>query len=41
MSGGHGPREPEIAYVPDGIILGAWAQAHTEATDASGKRLPI
>lgn len=41
MSGGMPPNEPEIAYVPEGIIVGAWAHAITVAWNASGDRLDI
>lgn len=41
MSGGKQPEDPEIAFVPDGIIIGAWASAITRAWDANGTRLDI
>ena len=41
ISGGKPPEDPEIAFVPDGIIIGAWAGAVTRAWDAKGARLDI
>jgi hypothetical protein len=41
ISGGTPPAEPEIAFVPSGIIIGAWSGALTTAWDSNGERLDI
>ena len=41
ISGGSGKSEPEIAYVPSGIVIGAWGGAETQAWDSDGTPLNI
>jgi hypothetical protein len=41
ISGGSGPAEPEIAYLPSGVMIGAWSGAATIAWDSSGNRLDV
>jgi hypothetical protein len=38
---GPGPAVPEISYVPDGIMVSAWAGADTRAWTQAGERLKI
>ncbi len=32
--------EPEISYVPDGLIIGAWTGARTRVWNKAGEELP-
>lgn len=41
MSGKDGPFEPEIAYLPTGVIVGAWPGAETTARNSEGRELDI
>ncbi len=41
ISGGTGAAVPEIAYVPEGLVVGAWAQADTAVADSDGNRIAV
>ena len=32
--------EPEISFLPDGLIVGAWSDAETRVWNRAGERLP-
>jgi hypothetical protein len=36
---GSGDGEPEVSYVPDGLIIGAWAGARTRVCNKAGAEL--